>query len=159
MNVLLKEQLIVSMQRFKKVGRSFPQGIGLTMGEFFVMDRVSRDIPCSSTDISASEMHNHPHFTKPAVSQILNSLEKKGYVHREIDTNDRRRIVVTLTDIGDRALAQGKAYFNTQLDQTITQLGEENTRQLIFLVNRLTEITTKLKEFSSQDNVKEEDLD
>jgi len=159
MNVLLKEQLIASMQRFKKVGKSFPQGIELNMGEFFVLDRISGNMPCSSTDLSSSEMHNHMHFTKPAVSQMLNSLEKKGYVHREIDTNDRRKIVITLTATGNIVLEQAKAYFNDQMDQTITQFGEENTRQLIFLVNRLTEITAELKGFPHQHDVKEENLD
>lgn len=159
MNGELKEQLIASMHRFKKVGKGFPQGIGLNMGEFFVMDRFSREIPCSSTEISATELHDHPQFTKPAVSQILNSLEKKGYVHRKIDTNDRRKIVVTLTDAGEKALRQAKAYVHDQMDQTITLFGEENTRQLIFLVNRLTEITTALKESPPQEDVKEETLD
>jgi len=159
MNILLKDLLIASMHQFKKVGRSFPQGFGLNMGEFFIMDRISCGTPCSSTDISDAEMHDHPHFTKPAVSQILNSLEKKEYVHREIDKNDRRKIVVTLTETGEKALGQAKAYFDDQMDQTITQFGEENTRQLIFLVNRLTEITRHLKECHPQEHEKEATID
>jgi DNA-binding MarR family transcriptional regulator len=156
MNVSLKDQLIASMHRLKKVGRTFPQGIGLNMGEFFVMDRIAHDMPCSSTDISASEMQNHPHFTKPAVSQMLNSLEKKGYIHREIDKNDRRKIVVTLTETGDDACKRGKAYFNDRIEQTISRFGEENTRNLISLVNQLAEITEDLKDLP---NPKEVSLD
>ena len=159
MDVSLKDELIAAMHRFKKVGRSFPSGFGINMGEFFVMDRISRDMPCSSTDISASEMQNHPQFTKPAVSQMLNSLEKKGYVHREIDTNDRRRIVVTLTEAGKEVLKQGKTYFNNRMNQTIARFGEENTRQLISLVTRLTDITEDLQDLSAQDEKEGEHLD
>jgi DNA-binding MarR family transcriptional regulator len=159
MNVLLKDQLLASMHRFKKVGRGFPPEIGLNMGEFFVMDRIGHDMPCSSTDISASEMKEHPHFTKPAVSQMLNSLEKKGYVHREIDKNDRRKIVVTLTGNGEAVLKQGKRYFNDRLEETISRFGEDNTRQLISLVNLLTDITEDLKEVPFTQADKEESLD
>ncbi|AEV29224.1 transcriptional regulator [Sphaerochaeta pleomorpha str. Grapes] len=159
MDVLLKEEFIAAMHRFKKVGRSFLPCCGINMGEFFVMERISRDMPCSSTDISASEMQNHPQFTKPAVSQMLNSLEKKGYVHREIDKNDRRRIVVTLTADGEEVLKQGKTNFNNLVNQAIARFGEENTRQFISLVARLTDITEDLKDISPQDDKKEEHLD
>jgi DNA-binding MarR family transcriptional regulator len=159
MNVSLKDQLLASMHRFKKVGRRFPPEFGLNMGEFFVLDRIGQDMPCSSTDISTSEMKEHPHFTKPAVSQMLNSLEKKGYIHREIDKKDRRKIVVTLTEDGEAVLKQGKRYFNDRLEQIISRFGEDNTRQLITLVNLLTDITEDLKELPLPDAAKEESLD
>jgi DNA-binding MarR family transcriptional regulator len=159
MNVSLKDQLLASMHRFKKVGRNFPPGFGLNMGEFFVMDRIGQDMPCSSTDISASEMKEHPHFTKPAVSQMLNSLEKKGYIHRDIDKKDRRKIVVTLTEKGEVVLKQGKQYFNYRLEETISRFGEDNTRQLISLVNLLTDITEDLRELPFTHSDKEDSLD
>ena len=36
----------------------------------------------------------------PAVSRTLNSLEKKGYITREMDPSDRRNTLVRFTDLG-----------------------------------------------------------
>ncbi len=159
MDSSLKDQLIASIHRLKKVGSNFPQDFGLNIGEFFVMERISQNIPCSGTDITASKMQWHRHFTKPAVSQMLNSLEKKGYIHREINKNDRRRIVVTLTENGGTILKQAKSYFNDRLDMIIAQFGEENTRQLISLVILFTDITESLKNTPMQEKEKEDNLD
>ncbi|WP_320128358.1 MarR family transcriptional regulator [uncultured Sphaerochaeta sp.] len=159
MDVVLKEELIAAMHRLKKVGRNFPPDIGLNMGEFFVLDRIGKDVSCSGSDIADSEMQNHPHFTKPAVSQMLNSLEKKGYIGREIDKNDRRKIVVTLTEEGKDILKKAKCFFNDRMDFTIARFGEANTRQLISLVSLLTDISEELKDLPLQEFEKEIHLD
>lgn len=151
MNESLKDQLVSSLHRFRKLGRNLPPELGLNMGELFVLQRIKRDMPCSGSDIAAGEVHEHPHFTKPAVSQMLNSLEKKGYVHREIDKNDRRRIVVTLTEAGSRALGRGLSYMDDRMERTISRFGEDDTRRLIELLNRLADISEELKQGGAND--------
>lgn len=46
------------------------------------------------------ELASNMDLTPSRVTNLLNSLEKKGYLLREISTKDRRIIQVTLTDIG-----------------------------------------------------------
>jgi DNA-binding MarR family transcriptional regulator len=145
-NESLKDQLVFSLHRLRNVGRHFSADLDLNMGEFFVMERICRDMPCSGSDISAREVQEHPHFTKPAVSQMLNSLERKGYVHRAIDTNDRRRIIVTLTEDGVRTLASARKQMDRRIEQTIRRMGEGDIRTLIDLVSRIADITDDLKQ-------------
>jgi len=45
------------------------------------------------------------------------------------------------------------------MNQTIARFGEENTRQLISLVTRLTDITEDLQDLSTQDEKEGEHLD
>ena len=146
MDKALMDELIAVMHRFKKVGKNFHPDMGLNMGEFFILERIARNESCTGNDISDAETHHHPHFTKPAVSQMLNSLEKKGFVFREIDKNDRRRIVVTLTSEGRKMLEKAKAYFDERMTNTIEKFGEDNTRQLISLINLLTDSIEDLKD-------------
>jgi len=146
MDKALTDDLIAAMHRFKRVSRTFQPEMSLNMGEFFILERISHDIPCAGCGSSDTETHHHPHFTKPAVSQMLNSLEKKGFIRREIDTNDRRRIVVTLTSEGQEVLQKAKEYFDRQMTMTIEKFGKDNTRQLISLINQLSESIEDIKD-------------
>jgi len=53
-----------------------------------------------ATFAQLKELASNMDLTPSRVTSLLNSLEKKGYVTREIDTKDRRIIKVTLTPIG-----------------------------------------------------------
>lgn len=144
----LKEQLIRVMLRFKKLGMTFPLGFDIRMGELFVMNGIAGNTSCS-------DIQSNLYITKPAVSQILNTLEKKGYVNREIDKSDRRKISVTLTPQGQEILKETKKYADMTLGTTISRFGEENTRQLISLLTQLVDISEEIKHEISPADKKE----
>ena len=57
-------------------------------------------------------------ITKQAVSQLIDTLVTRGYLHRAPDADDRRRITLTLTDRGHQvveAVAQGVDAVDEQL--------------------------------------------
>ena len=57
-------------------------------------------------------------ITKQAVSQLIDTLVSRGYVSREADPDDRRRIALTLTERGEHVLeaaAEGVAAVDAQL--------------------------------------------
>jgi DNA-binding MarR family transcriptional regulator len=56
-------------------------------------------------DISAAELGNLLGVSKQAVSQLLDALVLRGYVVRSIDTEDRRRLRLALTDRGKEVAA------------------------------------------------------
>lgn len=61
-----------------------------------------------------SEMAEAMSVTHGAVSQIATRLEKKGYILRRQDANDRRQIVVALTE-------KGKAFYHEHLEYDRTE--------------------------------------
>ena len=63
----------------------------LTIKNGIVPPTINLDVP----DIQAIL-----HISRPAVSYILNSLEKKDYIFRKISPDDRRKIAITATDAG-----------------------------------------------------------
>ncbi|HHY20450.1 MAG TPA: MarR family transcriptional regulator [Bacilli bacterium] len=148
----LKEQLARSMFRFKKAGIQFPTEYGVHTGEFFLMRRIARNAYASVADI-----HSRLFITKPAVSQMYNSLEKKGYIKREIDSNDRRKFVVTLTPQGHEVLQRMQEYFNKMLGEMISRFGENNTIELIELFNRFADISDQLNSEGLKENKKGDD--
>lgn len=158
MNKTLKEQLARSMFRFRKVVMILHTGFDMSMGEIAVMNGVAEKATGNEKNMCVSDIQNNLHITKPAVSQIYSALEKKGYIIREIDTNDRRKILVTLTPKGQEVLKAMKVQSGKMLDDVISRLGEADTRHLIELFNRLVDISDDIKQERTKMEHKEEDF-
>lgn len=166
MDSALKEQLIRTMLRFRKVGMTFPPEMDIRMGELMIMRGIAGHLPpgmhgdhdhhphhdhekCQldmHRKVFVSDLQKMHNITKPAISQMLNGLEHKGYVSREMDKADRRKVSVTLTDKGKAMLEETKKFADKTLDETIERFGEDNIRQLISLFNRLIDISNEIKE-------------
>lgn len=159
----LKEQLVRTVFRFRKMHMELPPELEIRMGEFFLMKHISAGRPCPGCDSSMADMHHHLHMTRPAVSQMLNALEKKELIYREIDKNDRRKISVTLTEKGRSTLSQAMSYMDEMMKRTISRFGEDNTRQLIALLTLLADVLEEVshgrRKDSSANNKGEYDLD
>ena len=73
------------------------------------------------------------------IATVLNSLEKKGYITRSVDPEDRRKVLVHITEEGR---AYGQKHKEKRLQHLITTLeylGEEDALQHIRIMKRLTE--------------------
>lgn len=140
----LKHQFIHAMFKFKRMGKVLPSHLDIHMGEFFVLKRIAENTTCSG-NVNVSDIHCRTNFTMPAVSQILNGLEKKGYITREIDSKDRRKIAVAITLKGREILKETEEYANLMLDKIMSYFGEENMEKFIELFNLLTEAIEKVK--------------
>ena len=152
----LRDRLMHAMFRFKKVGMIFPPGLDIHMGELFVMRNVDGNMPCPEHNSPVSDMPKHLMISKPAMSQLLNGLEKKGYIVREIDKADRRKIEVKLTPKGQETLVSTKDYADKMFDTVIARFGEENALQLLELFTRLTDISEEVKQELLNNDVKGE---
>ena len=141
----LKDQYMHAIFRFKKMGMVFHQIADVNMNELVVMRGIAGN-SFSDNNTCVSEIQSNLHITKSAISQMMNSLEKKGYIEREIDKNDRRKVIVTLTKMGMDVLKKTKDSVNQLLDEIFSRFGEENTKQLISLINLLSDISEELKE-------------
>ncbi|OLS01924.1 MarR family winged helix-turn-helix transcriptional regulator [Tissierella creatinophila] len=145
MDKVLKEQYLYAMFRFTKVGMILPQKSDLNMTELIIMKGVAENSSFTDNNISTSEIQSKLHITKSAISQAINSLEKKGYIERKIDTADRRKIIVTLTQTGENSLNEIKEFVNQILEEAISRLGSENTKQLTVLLNQASDTFEDLK--------------
>lgn len=154
MDTDLKEQLVHAMLRFKKIGMNLPPDIDIRMGELYVLKGIERHTFCSDRPAYVSDIQSKLFITMPAVSQILSGLEKKGYVTRQADRSDRRKVAVALTPSGKDILSRTKEYTNQMIGETICRFGEENTRQLIRLLTLLADVSEETKRESPQTDKK-----
>lgn len=118
-------------------------------GEFVLMDEVlSSDN--SSAGIKINDIAKSTGMSKPSMSRMLNSLEKKGYVKRQIHSEDRRVVCVKLTSRGKKALQQTKQKFTTFITDVFEEMGSEDSETLLLLLENLYSIMQQHSDRLSQ---------
>jgi DNA-binding MarR family transcriptional regulator len=109
-------------------------------GEVFVLKYLSsRTSTALPTEISEAL-----HSSTARISTLLGVLEKKGLIVREIDPGNRRNILVTLTDKGREQASLREQEMRSHMARVLGELGEADTRELIRLFARVSEISKKV---------------
>jgi len=134
----LKEQLANTMFRFRKVHMSGMPDSNADMRKIFAMKKIAEQK--ETENVLYDELEHKLAVSKPALSQMFKSMEKSGYVVREIDHGDYRKVLFSLTPEGKRMLCSRKDQIETVLERTIDRFGEDNTRQLIKLFNGFADV-------------------
>ena len=144
-----KEKLLEAIHSLKKTQAWFSALGGVSRGEYFTLHMIhhlteSADESESGTKIT--DLSRAVQMSRPAVSQMLNSLEKKGLVERVMAKSDRRVVYVKLTKTGEEQLEKTHHQFHSWFDQIIEELGAEDTAELVRLINKLHAIMERLQE-------------
>lgn len=84
--------------------------------------------------MKASQLSRKMQVTQPTITQIISNLEKKGFITRTPDEEDRRAIQISVTKKGRDSLSECTDSFNGKLRALINDFGEEKTRTLINLL-------------------------
>ena len=79
-------------------------------GEMAVM----RLLHNSRQKMTAGELSSRLDMTTSRIAAVLGSLQKKGLLERESDEKDRRRVLVFLTEAGDRLCEREKVALHEQ---------------------------------------------
>jgi DNA-binding MarR family transcriptional regulator len=88
--------------------------------------------------IIINDIVNILELAPPTISLTLNSLEDHGYIERTLNKDNRREIFVSLTNKGKKMLDNIKEKHYHFISKLIDYLGEDDTKNLIFLLNKTT---------------------
>lgn len=67
----------------------------------------------------------------------INNLVKKGYVNRLRSKEDKRVVLISLSDKGKRAYAKHEKFHQDMVEQIISGLDEQQTEDLIEMLNQI----------------------
>jgi DNA-binding MarR family transcriptional regulator len=79
--------------------------------------------------------------SRPTVSGVTDTLERRGLVERRGHADDARRRTVALTTVGERTFEELFPRFNAEESLACDGLGEEERAQLAALLRRLVTTT------------------
>lgn len=74
---------------------------------------------------------------KATVARALSSLEKKGYVERSVNSDNRRKYILTLTQTGKESIAEVADIYDVWLHKISSCLTEQEQKQFDEYCNRL----------------------
>ena len=106
-------------------------------GELFALHMIA----LHDGDISPGEISKIAGTSPARIAAELNSLEHKGLITREIDPNNRRRILVYLTAEGKKREAEHHSEAQQVAAGLLSQLGEQDAREYIRLLSKLGDST------------------
>jgi DNA-binding MarR family transcriptional regulator len=93
-------------------------------------DLETMDILSTNGPLTAGRLAELTGLTTGAITGVVDRLEKSGFVRRERDANDRRRVIIHL--VADRARRIGKLY--VPLARAMTELSERYTDEELALM-------------------------
>jgi DNA-binding MarR family transcriptional regulator len=114
-------------------------GERLSFLELAMLQRLDRDGQTSPGTLAGDEG-----VTSAAVAATLNALERHGMVTRRRSTEDRRRIVVTISPAGQRTLHQRDSASVASIEAALQQLTASDRRRLAAVIPTLEKVAEAL---------------
>ena len=135
------ELAIEMMDNMQSLRKEKPQKNmeGALRGESFVLHYIA-----SNGEVLPGEIGDEMNVSTARIAQTLNSIEKKGWIIRQIDPNDRRKILVKLTPAG-KSIADEQ--YQTAVDiatRMLTMLGEDDAKEYVRITGKLVDIISKM---------------
>lgn len=125
-------ELSEQMQLFHKAKAHKKDGFH---GEEFVLHYLAEH----GGEVVPSDIVKEMDVSSARIAQTLNSVEKKGFITREIDANDRRRVIVKLTDKGKLKDKQHFEMVMEHMTRMLESLGEYDAKEYVRITKKLAE--------------------
>jgi len=129
----LAKEFMQNMRTIQASGKHIQDGLrGEMFVLFFIKKMGGKTVPGQiSSAIGVSSAR---------IAAALNSLEEKGLITREIDNEDRRKIIVELTREGEAHAEEERKKHIEKIKTVLEALGEEDAKDLVRIVGRLGEV-------------------
>ena len=139
----LNEALLNAIHRFTVTLRRKRISADIIFHEFLLLRKIQRIQSEKNDPVYPSDLSDKLNLSKSYITAVLNSLEKKELIVRTLDTADRRRLPVRITDKGRQIFDNMAAKELEQADILISGLTREKTLNLISLLNQASDILDK----------------
>ena len=132
----LTRQLFQLMKQFPRSKLKQGSVDGLTRSEYELLAMLAMWFESDRKALSATELSGLLQITPAGVTHLLNPLEQAGYIERLPDRNDRRVVLIGLTEKGTQVARSLIAEVQENLLGLVNFLGEEDSKTLIRLMSK-----------------------
>lgn len=116
---------------------SLSSAYGLTMGEGPVLAYICR----TDESLNPSDLAKRLGYTRSRMTRILDSLAAKGFIRRVNDKSDGRKVLIVATQEGRKHSRDTRDEGVGNLADSLSVLGEDDTRELIRVLEKAYSIT------------------
>jgi DNA-binding MarR family transcriptional regulator len=124
------------LARHEAVRRGHGARIGLAGIEYTTLISI-RHLDAEEGDVNVNRIADHLYLSGAFVTTITNKLLKRGLIHKSIDTADRRRVKLQVSEKGDALLAELAPVQRQVNDVQFGCLSQAEFLHLLDLVERL----------------------
>lgn len=101
---------------------------------------VMRELVRAGGRLAPGEIASLTGVTDSRVANILHTMEARGWVTRTKGADDRRRVVVELTEAGRAEHERRADQFRRRCAELLSELGEDDARQMLHVMTRVAEV-------------------
>lgn len=127
-NVMDTEAKAVITEEFKDI----------TNNDMHIIEAINIEEPRKMSDIAG-----RLNVTVGTLTTNMNSLEKKGYIVRERSTEDKRVVLVVLTEKGRKAFFHHRDFHKKMIRTIVKDLNEDEMKVLIRCMQKLDQFFTE----------------
>lgn len=147
-----EQKLIIAFENIKRLTArpSFKEAVSYR--EFVMMyvinNLMKRKKPSDGEEqqgVMISRLSDLLQISRPTATQMVNSLEEKGYVVRTTSETDRRVVYIGLTNKGEQVYDSQMATYSGILSEVTEKVGKKEIDQLIFLCDRFQEAVHEVR--------------
>lgn len=95
--------------------------------------------------ITASELASRVHIAPSSLTRILNKLEKQNYIHRTIPSENRRIVLITLSEEARKEFHKMHQVLLSYMREMMNRLGKEDTSSFICLLQKFRKVLEEVK--------------
>lgn len=111
-----------------------PEFKDITNNDMHVIEAVGVDEPRNMSSVAKTLS-----VTVGTLTISVNNLVKKGYIHRTRSSRDRRVVLISLTEKGEKAFYHHKKFHEDMINSLIEGLSEQETGTLVKALTHLRE--------------------
>ena len=103
-------------------------------GELFVIHFLA----LHEREMLPSELSEAMNTSTARISALLNVLEKKNHIVRNVDLNNRRNVLVSLTEEGHKRIKKEMKQKRDCMIKVFSEMGEADTKEFLRLTERFS---------------------
>ena len=133
------QKLLRAFSQFRKIHWKPPHVKDLKPSEFMVLHAVKHSFLESVNGLRVSDISKILKIARPTVTQLVNSLQRKGFLDKFTDEHDKRVVRINLSEKGKSLAKQGSDEFYKRFEGLAEYLGDKKSLELANLLQEVFE--------------------
>ena len=145
--------LMESLMRFNKLHMKYKPALGLRSSEIFALMTLKLLLEKSPDGVKVGEVGRELNVSAPTASMQLKALEEKDMIIRNHGGQDRRTVLLTLSEKGEKFFKERDEKFLKRVAAISDHLGREDSKKLSELINKTYDfVLTRIKCKENEEN-------